>query len=384
MANLEQKPYRLYGSFASLWTGKTRSYLRKKGIPFEEYLPCTPHFRNHVTPQVGNKRIPMLEAPDGTIIQDSNEIFQYLEARFPNPPALPTGPCQLLVAYLLDVFAAQALRKLAWHFRWRFPEANLKFVTMDFGRSFRPQGSDEELMHYGGIIANRMDGHAAAIGLTEELYPVLDDMYEELLDILEAHFTSFPYLLGGLPSTGDFSLMAPLFAHLDPYPLHLMQRRAPRVFRWVEHMNTPEIRMPEFSEWSPTYLEDDEVPEHVVRFLRLLIDAFGDEYVSTAKLFSGWVQENPHAQPGTPLSETGEDQPSLGRIQGTFRGHDYSCGSDPHGLWMLQRALDHYASFDNAIREKSQELVDAIGAGSLLGIVLDRPLIRPDYRLAVG
>jgi len=38
-------PYRLYGAHASLYTGKTRSYLRKKGVPFEELLPCTPHFR---------------------------------------------------------------------------------------------------------------------------------------------------------------------------------------------------------------------------------------------------------------------------------------------------------------------------------------------------
>ena len=207
------EPYRLYGSYASLWTGKTRSYLRKKGIPFVEYLPSTPHFREHVTPHVGNKRIPMLEAPDGTIIQDSTEIFDYLEARFPEPPAIPPLPRQRLVAHLLEVFAAELLGKVAWHFRWRFPEENKRFVTMDFGRSFRPQGTDEELMHYGGIIAKRMDGHAAAIGLSSEHYPALDEIYYEVLDILEAHFRTQPYLLGGLPCAGDFALMAPLFAH---------------------------------------------------------------------------------------------------------------------------------------------------------------------------
>jgi len=30
---------------------------------------------------------------------------------------------------------------LAWRYRWFFDE-NLHFVKMDFGRSFRPQGSD--------------------------------------------------------------------------------------------------------------------------------------------------------------------------------------------------------------------------------------------------
>ena len=68
--------------------------------------------------------------------------------------------------------------------------------------------------------------------------------------------------------------MAPLFAHLgrDPYPLHIKQQRAPRVFRWVEHMNTPEIRMPEFPDFPQSYLNDDEVPLQVVSLLRLLID----------------------------------------------------------------------------------------------------------------
>lgn len=384
--NISQEPYRLYGSFASLWTGKTRSYLRKKGIPFVEYLPCTPHFRENVTPHVGNKRIPVLEAPDGTIIQDSNEIFQYLEERYPEPPAVPEAPRQRLVAYLLELFAAESLGKVAWHFRWRFPEENLRFVTMDFGRSFRPQGSNEELMHYGGIIANRMDGHAAAIGLTEALYPTLLELYHEVLDVLEAHFTSYPYLLGGLPSTGDFALMAPLFAHLgrDPYPLHIMQRRAPRVFRWVEHMNTPEIRMPEFSDTPQAYLAGDEVPENVVRLLRMLIADFGSVFTSTATLYNEWATLHSNAPPETPLSDIGADQPSLGRIHVDLRGHPYSCESNPHGLWILQRALDHYASFDDATRAEAQSLIEAIGAQSILDIKLNRPLMRANYRLAVG
>ena len=35
----ETEPYVLYGSYASYYTAKTRSLLRKKGIPFVERLP---------------------------------------------------------------------------------------------------------------------------------------------------------------------------------------------------------------------------------------------------------------------------------------------------------------------------------------------------------
>ena len=84
--------YILYGSYASYATAKSRSYLRKKGIPFVERLPASPRFREFVRPTSGSHRIPQLEAPDGTVVQDTVAIFDYLEARFPDPPAYPAGP----------------------------------------------------------------------------------------------------------------------------------------------------------------------------------------------------------------------------------------------------------------------------------------------------
>ena len=45
--------YTLYGSYASYYTAKSRSYLRKKGIPFVERLPSDPLFRNKVRPASG-------------------------------------------------------------------------------------------------------------------------------------------------------------------------------------------------------------------------------------------------------------------------------------------------------------------------------------------
>ena len=66
--------YTLYGSYASYYTAKVRSYLRKKGIPFVERLPSDPMFRNKVRPASGSHRIPQLLTPDGVVIQDSVEI----------------------------------------------------------------------------------------------------------------------------------------------------------------------------------------------------------------------------------------------------------------------------------------------------------------------
>ena len=129
------------------------------------------------------------------------------------------------------------------------------------GGPFGPKGRTRKLDHYGGVIAERMEGKRAGLGDSEALRPVLEEIYREVLEILETHFTACPYLFGGLPSIADHVLMGPLFGHLarDPEPSRLMKLRAPRVFRWTEHMNTPEILMPEFADFPVSYLPNDEI-----------------------------------------------------------------------------------------------------------------------------
>ena len=86
--------------------------------------------------------------------------------------------------------------------------------------------------------------------------------YVALLELLEAHFTHHPYLLGGHPSNADYSLMGALHAHMgrDPVPLRVLQDHAPRVFRWVEHMLMPEVESPEFFDTAVEYPADDTIP----------------------------------------------------------------------------------------------------------------------------
>ena len=85
-------PYTLYGSHASYYSAKVRAYLRKKGIPFVERLPSDPAFREKVRPASGSHRIPQLLTPEGEVVQDSVEIVDRLEARFPEVPAFPEAP----------------------------------------------------------------------------------------------------------------------------------------------------------------------------------------------------------------------------------------------------------------------------------------------------
>lgn len=56
----ENDVYTLYGSHVSYATAKSRSYLRKKGIPFVERVPGVPRFREAVRKTSQNHRIPEL------------------------------------------------------------------------------------------------------------------------------------------------------------------------------------------------------------------------------------------------------------------------------------------------------------------------------------
>ncbi|PHY13768.1 hypothetical protein CSW58_03550 [Caulobacter sp. B11] len=94
----------------------------------------------------------------------------------------------------------------------------------------------------------------AGFGVNEQSIPLIEAAYEEFLDLFDAHLAHAPYLLGGRPTIGDYGLIGPLFAHLarDPYPSLLMKRRAHRVWRWVERMNSADLDSAEYGWPAPS------------------------------------------------------------------------------------------------------------------------------------
>ena len=380
-----QGPYVLYGSHASYATAKSRSYLRKKGIAFVERLPAHPRFREYVRPTSGNHRIPQLEAPDGTVVQDTTAIFDYLEERFPEPTAYPPGPRQQLVARLFELLLDAELGRVAWHYRWNYMNENYGFVGREFGRSFRPQGTDEELDHYGGVIAERMEGKRAGIGDSEALRPVLEEIYFEVLELLEAHFTTCPYLFGGLPSIADHVLMGPLFGHLarDPEPCRLMKLRAPRVFRWTEHMNTPEILMPEFADFPASYLPNDEISRPLLALLALCISDVGAGVVRSAEIYNTWAKKNSDRPAASPVSPKGVDEAVVGPFEGGLRGVVLPMAAATYPLWVLQRGLDWFMRQTAPDQKACRELMAECGGLPLLDIAFERRLMRVGSRMAL-
>jgi glutathione S-transferase len=374
--------YTLYGSYASYYTAKVRAYLRKKGIPFVERLPSDPMFRNKVRPASGSHRIPQLLTPEGQVIQDSVEILDYLEPRFPDLPAFPQSPRQRVFVHLMELMGSEGLLRLAWLHRWVFAE-NHSFVKKDFGRSFKPQGSDEELVKYGNLIAERMMSY----GLPESNQAVRDSLdlqYLQLLTLFESHLVHHPYFLGGHPSAADYAIMGALHAHLgrDPAGLRLMQNNAPRVFRWVEHMIVPEVQSPEFFSTPVAYPNDDMVPETALNILKFIADEYGQQFVLGAMAFNQTMARL-NASAGYELAPD-QDQPTMADTPVTYQGVVHDHAANLYAVWLSQRAQGFYQSQTAPSRRRIDDMLGPGVLSDLIQVPLNYRIVRINNRLTIG
>ncbi len=328
----DNTPYRLYGSSHSLYTGKARCYLRNQGIAYVEVPTSHPDFAARILPQIGRGIIPVLETSDGQVIQDTVDIIDFFEAQGVPYPVYPSTPLQRVVAVIIEYYGSQAMLKHAMHYRWSYRDEQEAFLRHAF-----VSGSGEAMAEK---IMGRMNSYLPRLGVNEQSAAPIEQSFEQLLDVLEAHFAVMPYLLGGRPSIADYGLIGPMFAHLgrDPVPLGIMQRRAPRVHRWVERMTAPGLDVVEYADSRPEFWPDDALPPTLLPVLQHIAMDIFPELSDKLAFMDEWVAA---AQPadGTPVTE----KPALrqiGMVATHFRGAAMEVGVEPYLLFLLQRAAD--------------------------------------------
>ncbi len=359
----------LYAITHSLYSGRARAYLIKQGIPFRELSSGHESFKAEVLPKAKLPTIPTLVTPDGKVIRDGAAIIEHFEAAS-GRPCTPPGPRQQVVSALFDVIGAEGLLRPAMHYRWNFPEENLDFLRYHFLHSQRELPDRAEKTDR---MMDRMRHAGVAFGASPEAIPLLETLYLEFLDALNAHFEHSPYLLGWKPCIGDFGLLAPLYAHLgrDPYPARIMQRRAVRVYRWVERMNRPDQDAPEYFNAGTDYLEDDQVPDTLLAVLRILAEDFVPETWAAADCINGWLGEN------RPESGTRAER-LLGMAGFHVRGQDITAVAQPYRFYLLQRVQALHAGLAPETRAQVEALLAACGMAEVLDIRLDRQVGRAD------
>jgi glutathione S-transferase len=369
---LMTEPCILYGAPFSLYTGKARAYLIKQRIPYRELANATEHYYKVVLPAVHRWRMPTLELPDGTFLQDGTIIIDHFEQQSGIESAIPATPKQQIVSLLFDLIGMEGLLRPAMHYRWNFPDDNDWYIEQSFATLTAPGTEDPAAAARNGM--ERMRAAAVAFGVVPETFAVVEELFEELLELLDKHFLQVPYLLGGKPSIGDFGLIAPFYGHLsrDPYPSSIMKKHAPRVFRWTERMNRTESDMGEFPEQREAFLEDDEIPDTLKAVLRKIGEDLVPESKAAAECINQWLADNNPA-PGDPVER------GVGRGEFELRGTKITALAQPWRFFLLARMQKTFNELDEPPKEEVRDLIRDLGLESLLALTIDRRVERHDH-----
>ena len=123
----------LYGMQASLYTGKARAYMRRNRIPVTERGAGHPEYMTRIFPHMDRFIMPVIETPEGEIIQDGTDILDYLEGKgLGREPLYPEDPIVKAISLLFELFGNEGLLRPAMHYRWNFDEENLDFLKVSF------------------------------------------------------------------------------------------------------------------------------------------------------------------------------------------------------------------------------------------------------------
>jgi len=190
-----------------------------------------------------------------------------------------------------------------------------------------------------------------------------------MLDLLDAHFATTPYLLGTRPSYGDFGLVGPLFAHLgrDPYPRRTLIEPRRHLAAWIARMQQPEQPR------SGDFLSGDRIPPT----LAPVFEAIFTEFWPSLAAIQGEVRR---ALPG--LRNGRGFRRSLGEIEFPMGARTYRRLATPYSLWMAQRALDAYRGLAPTQQRSVDEWLATVSGAKAMQLAIEPRLQRQGLRVA--
>jgi len=363
--------YTLFGGDISYYTGKALSYLRYKAIPVDYQQATRDVYKKVILPAVGWPVIPVVVTPDKTVLQDTSDIIDVLEEKFPQAPIVPQTPRQKIVALMLEVYGDEWLKLPAMHYRWNH---NLDWIIGEFGRLSAPDLDEQGQREVGEQTCRPFRGSLPMLGVTEKSSQAVEASYEALLLELDAHFSRFEYLLGSRPCIGDFGLIGPLYAHQyrDPNSGALMQRIAPNVVKWV-------LRMMEPAPLAGEFLADDEVPDTILPVLTRMLREQVPVIHDTMDRLAEWAQQNPQER---------EAPRAIGLHAFTLEAGlvgevTEQRAIQPFVQWMWQRPLDAFANLDASAQSSVSSLLTNAGANDALFKQPGIRVRRHNYKLEV-
>lgn len=383
-------PYILWGTPHSLYTGKARSCLIKKGLVFVERCPSHTDYKARVRPAIGMVTFPVLETPEGQFIQDSTDIVTYLDSldSLTSVTSMtPSKPVQRVVARLIDGFGLEGMLQAAMHYRWSYRDEQELFLQTEFGRGLYAGADREARRNAGKRVMDFFSSSLPALGINALTIPAIEIAYEELLEALDIHFQSYPYVMGWRVSIADLGLIAPMYAHLgrDPYPAALMKKRAPNVARWVERMQLPNTPDGEYAPHDADWIPDDAIPTTLEPLLALVFKDWGPLLGADIASYQQWLDMHPQMQSGDLINANDKHMvhPTLGMVSYAWRGVQVHRASAVHGLWLFQTAQDTALAMSFDAGQNLASLLSRTGGEEVMALCLPRAMERRNNLLVI-
>lgn len=354
MNNVTSGPFQLYGQNLSYFTAKVRCALRAKGIWFDEIRGDFQEIRRRTS--VGF--IPIVVTPEDETWQDSTDILDQLEARFPHPPLLPTSPRHRIVSLLVELYIDEfgLLPAMAW--RWGTPariESSSKYFTGIFG----PKGSN---------FAEAMIGRAADVGVNSSTVRAIEAHTHDLLAALNVHFDTYPYLLGARISYADCALMGLVYGHLfnDHESRGVLLNTAPSVIGWIDRCNAPAVHR------DGLWLADDAIPTSLIDVLRTMGTDSIPLILACARVAGTWTAAAP---------DGAEIPRAAGTAAATLRGVTVERGALTYSLYMIQRVTDALSQLPDSDQVVVGQLLEQTGWQLLQDAVPGRRVRKRGFEL---
>jgi glutathione S-transferase len=224
--------YTLHGFNPSPYSVKMRAIMRYRRLPF--VWKATGNPRDEAVAAGLPPVIPVLRFPDGRMMNDSTPLAYALEREHPGERSIvPDDPMLAYLSDLLEDFGDEWITKMMFHYRWYYA------ADRDFAQTWIITSRDPVMaadIRRAGMKAfnDRQVGRMALVGCTEQNRPIIEDSYRFVLDTLDRHVRTIPFLFGSRPSLADFGMYGQLqILSVDPTPMAEMRARAADVYCWL-------------------------------------------------------------------------------------------------------------------------------------------------------
>jgi len=240
--------YRIIGAEMSPYSVKIRSYFRYKAIPHQWILRnagSQAEYEKYAKMPI----IPLVVTPEDVGIQDSTPIIDQMERLYPEPSINPDEPVARFISALIEEFGDEWGNKWMFHYRWTRDVDRISSAGR-IARMRGPKASEPEHDAFAGQVRARMVDRVWFVGSNATTAPQIEAGFRDMLELLDSHLESRPYLFGARPAFGDFGLWGQFYElWTDPTAGALIEGGAPHVLDWVHRMLWPKAEG-KFETWS--------------------------------------------------------------------------------------------------------------------------------------